>query len=116
MQKLLDDSGHLDEVFAALADPTRRAIVERLAQGSATVGTVAEPHDMALPSVSKHIGVLERAGLITRSVRGRQHWLSLAPEGFATATAWFAHYEQFWSASIDRLETLLGELGEEATE
>jgi DNA-binding transcriptional ArsR family regulator len=116
MQKLLDDSGQLDEVFGALADPTRRAIVEHLARGSATVGTVADPHDMALPSVSKHIGVLERAGLITRSVRGREHWLSLAPEGFSSAAEWFAHYEQFWSASIDRLEALLTELGEEQAE
>lgn len=116
MVKLSTDPKHLDSVFSALADPTRRAIVERLAQGTATVGTLAEPHDMALPSVSKHIGVLERAGLITRSVEGRQHWLALAPEGFATAAAWFTHYEQFWTASVDRLEALLTQLAEEDVE
>ena len=114
--KLSDDLSDLDDVFAALADPTRRAIVEQLAEGTATVGMVAAPHDMALPSVSKHIGVLERAGLIKRSVRGRQHWLTLAPQGFVTAAAWFTHHEQFWTASVDRLEALLTQLAEEDAE
>lgn len=100
----------LDQVFAALADPTRRAIVETLARGEATVGTVAEPHDMALPSISKHLKVLEHAGMITRRVDGRQHWLRLAPEGFRSAAEWFTHYQQFWSESVDRLERLLMEI------
>ena len=101
------------EVFAALADPTRRVIVETLARGEATVGEVAQPHDMALPSISKHIKVLERAGLVTRRVEGRQHWLRLMPEGFRTAAEWFAHYQEFWSESIDRLEQLLREIDTE---
>lgn len=99
----------LDQVFAALADPTRRAIVETLTKGEATVGTVAEPHEMAAPSISKHLKVLEHAGLIIRRVEGRQHWLRLAPEGFRDATEWFTHYQKFWSESVDRLERLLTE-------
>lgn len=100
----------LDTVFAALSDPTRRAIVETLARGEATVGALAEPHEMALPSISKHLKVLERAGLINRRVEGRQHWLRLAPEGFRTAAEWFTHYDQFWSESVDRLELLLTQI------
>ncbi len=103
-------SSQLDAVFFALSDPTRRAILERLALGEATVGTVAEPHDMAMPSISKHVKVLETAGLINRRVEGREHWLRLAPEGFATPAEWFTHYQQFWSGSVDRLERLLDEL------
>lgn len=114
MRKQLDiESGaspELNEVFAALSDPTRRAIVETLARGEATVGTVAEPHAMALPSISKHIKVLESAGLISRRVEGREHWLRLAPEGFRSVAEWFSHYRQFWSESVDRLERLLNEI------
>lgn len=115
MSKLIDEdhSPLLDAAFFALSDPTRRAILARLAEGEATVGTVAEPHDMAMPSISKHVKVLERAGLIERRVRGREHWLRLAPEGFATPTEWFTHYQQFWSGSVDRLERLLTELEDE---
>lgn len=108
-----DSSSTLDAVFFALSDPTRRAIVERLAVGEATVGTVAEPHDMAMPSISKHVKVLEQAGLVTRRVEGREHWLRLAPEGFETPTEWFTHYQQFWSGSVGRLERLLNELEDE---
>lgn len=117
MRKQLDiESGaspELNEVFAALSDPTRRAIVETLARGEATVGTVAEPHDMALPSISKHIKVLESAGLISRRVEGREHWLRLAPEGFRSVAEWFSHYRQFWSESVDRLERLLNEIDDQ---
>lgn len=107
MKKL---SAELDGVFFALADPTRRAIVERLALGEATVGTVAAPHDMAMPSISKHVKVLEQTGLIARRVVGREHWLRLRPEGFRSPAEWFSHYQQFWTASVDRLEQLLTEL------
>lgn len=103
-------ASELDAVFAALADPARRAIVERLTGGEATVGAVAAPLDMALPSVSKHIKILERAGLVTRRVDGRRHWLRLAPGGFRNAADWFAHHHQFWSESIDRLDALVAEL------
>ena len=103
----------IDAVFAALADPTRRAIVERLAIGEATVGTVAEPHDMALPSISKHVKILERAGLVTRRVDGRQHWLRLVPDGFSSAADWFTHYQQFWTGSVSRLERLVAQLSQD---
>lgn len=103
-------NAHIDEVFGALADPTRRAIVEQLARDDATVGMLAAPHDMALPSISKHIKVLEHAGLVSRRVEGRQHWMSLVPEQFSTAIEWFTHYQQFWTGSIDRLEHLVVEL------
>ncbi len=113
MAKLLEADDRPVKVFAALADPTRLAIVEQLARGEATVGAVAAPHDMALPSISKHLKVLESAGLITRRVVGREHWLRLVPDGFRTAAEWFAHYQQFWSQSIDRLEQLLVDLESE---
>ncbi len=100
----------VDAVFAALADPSRRAILERLAAGEATVGAVAAPLDMALPSVSKHVKVLERAGLVVRRVRGREHWLRLAPHGFASAADWMTHYAQFWSDSADRLAEVVADL------
>jgi DNA-binding transcriptional ArsR family regulator len=109
---MANQSERRDAVFAALADPTRRAIVETLTRGEATVGTLAAPHEMALPSISKHIKVLERAGLVTRRVDGRQHWLRLVPDGFRSAAEWFTHYQQFWTQSIDRLEKLVAELAE----
>jgi DNA-binding transcriptional ArsR family regulator len=102
--------GQLDEVFAALADPSRRAILQRLGQGPATVGTVAQPLDMALPSVSKHVKLLEAAGLVERDVRGREHWLHLVPDGFQTAAAWLEHYQGFWADSADRLAGVVTEL------
>jgi len=108
--KTAPESRAVDAVFAALADPSRRAILERLAAGDATVGTVAAPLDMALPSVSKHVKVLERAGLVVRRVHGREHWLRLAPHGFASAADWMAHYARFWSASTDRLAEVVADL------
>lgn len=103
-------SSRLDQVFSALSDPSRRAIVERLAQGEATVGTVAQPLRMKLPSVSKHIKVLETAGLIEKRLSGREHWLRLTPVGWRSATEWLARYSQFWTDSIDKLEELVEEL------
>lgn len=100
----------LDRVFAALSDPTRRAILARLSAGEATVGEVAEPLDMALPSVSKHIRLLERSGLIARRVEGRHHFLRLSPTGLRTAADYIELYRPFWSLSIDRLAELTGEL------
>ncbi len=97
----------LDIVFAALADPSRRMILERLAGGEATVGTIARPLPMALPSVSKHVKVLIRAGLVERQVRGREHWLRLTPVGFRSATDWLAGYQQFWTESLDQLGRLV---------
>jgi DNA-binding transcriptional ArsR family regulator len=107
----------LDRVFGALADSTRRAILAQLAGGEATVGDVAEPLRMALPSVSKHIRVLERSGLIARRVEGRRHWLRLSPEGLRTAADFIDFYRPFWEQSVDRLAALTTELaGSTATQ
>jgi DNA-binding transcriptional ArsR family regulator len=104
------DQHQLDAVFSALADPTRRAIIERLTRGEATVGTLARPLPMALPSVSKHIKVLANAGLVERRVTGREHWLRLTPQGFRSATDWLTHHQQFWAQSMDQLERLVASL------
>lgn len=106
----MSDSVTLDHVFSALSDPTRRAILARLVVGEATVGDVAAPLKMALPSVSKHVRLLERSGLISRRVDGRRHWLSLSPDGLRTAGDYLDFYRPFWSQGVDRLAELTGEL------
>jgi DNA-binding transcriptional ArsR family regulator len=97
----------LDDIFAALADPTRRAIVARLHEGRATVGELAAPFQISLPAISRHLKVLERARLISRSSDGRQRWCRLDPTGLTAAADWLAFHERFWSASLDRLEAEL---------
>jgi DNA-binding transcriptional ArsR family regulator len=94
----------LSSTFAALADPTRRAILARLAAGEATVTELAEPFAMSLPAISKHLKVLERAGLITRgrSAQWRPCRLEAAP--LAGAAGWLEHYRRFWDGSFDRLD------------
>ena len=93
----------LDDIFAALSDSTRRSIVERLGGGEAAVSELAEPHDMSLPAVSKHLRVLENAGLLERRVEGRQHFLRVNPEPFLRARRWVEGLSQFWQGSFDRL-------------
>jgi DNA-binding transcriptional ArsR family regulator len=100
----------LDTVFAALADPARRAILRRLSEGEATVGEVAAPLGLAPPTVTKHLKTLERAGLISRRVEGRTHHLSLDPAGFRTAAEFLASYERFWQLSLGRLKDLVADL------
>jgi DNA-binding transcriptional ArsR family regulator len=97
----------LNLTFAALADPTRRAILARLASGEASVTELAEPFAMSLPGISKHLKVLERAGLISRSRSGQ--WLSstLDAAPLKEATDWMERYRQFWDASFDRLDAHL---------
>ena len=97
----------LDLVFAALADPTRRRIVAKLARGPATVGELAEPFAMSFAGASKHVKVLEEAGLVRREVRGRSHFCRLEPGPLASADQWLRHYEQFWTGRLDALEALL---------
>lgn len=97
----------LDAIFAALADPTRRAIVARLARGSADVGTVAEPFPISAPAVSRHLRVLERAGLVRRERIGRRHHLHLVPDPLSVADAWLRRTEGFWTERLDALERLL---------
>src|SRR4051812_29013244 len=93
----------LDMVFAALSDRTRRAILERLSTGSATVTELAEPFAMSLPAISKHLHVLENAGLINRSKEGRIHHMSLSAERLREAARWLEHYRRFWNENFDSL-------------
>lgn len=102
----------LDLSFSALGDPTRRAIVEQLAGGEATVGALAEPFDMALPTISRHLKVLERARLIARRVNGRQHWIRLRPESLRAVTDWLEFHQRFWAEGLDRIDAALTEEAE----
>jgi DNA-binding transcriptional ArsR family regulator len=97
----------LDKVFAALANPTRRALLERLAHGDASVSDLATPFAMSLPAISKHLRVLEQAGLIARTKDGRVHRLRLVVQPIRDAAAWIAHYQQFWEARLDALDHYL---------
>jgi DNA-binding transcriptional ArsR family regulator len=106
----------LSETFAALADPTRRAILARLTEGEATVTELAEPFAMSLPAISRHLKVLERAGLITRGRSAQWRPCTLAPEPLRAVDDWLAGYRQFWCQSFDRLDDYLQELQTTATD
>lgn len=109
----LDDLDRLDATFAALADPTRRAILARLADGEASVKELAEPFAMTQPAISKHLKVLERAGLVSRGRDAQRRPCRLEAEPLREATAYLAGYRRFWAETYERLESLLGELQEE---
>jgi DNA-binding transcriptional ArsR family regulator len=100
----------LDAVFAALADPTRRTILSRLAAGEASVSELAAPFQMSQPAVSKHLKVLERAGLIERDVDKQRRPARLKAEPMAAAVRWLEEFKQFWSSSFEQLDDLLEEL------
>lgn len=100
----------LSVTFAALADPTRRAILAHLAKGEASVTELAQPFEMSLPAISKHLKVLERAGLITRSREAQWRPCRLEAEPLKEASNWIEQYRQFWEQSFDRLEEYLQEL------
>jgi DNA-binding transcriptional ArsR family regulator len=100
-------SAPLDATFGALSDPTRRAILARLAQGEATVSELAEPFDVSLPAVSKHLRVLESAGLLRREIDGRIHRCRLAPQPMKDAAAWIEKYRAFWENQFDALAKYL---------
>jgi DNA-binding transcriptional ArsR family regulator len=97
----------LDATFAALADPTRRAILDRLGQRSCTVTELAKPFPISLPAISKHLRVLERAGLISRRREGRRHMCQLKAEPMRRASEWLERYRAFWEARLDALEAHL---------
>ena len=97
----------LNRTFAALADPTRRRILEHLAQGDRCVTDLARPYHMSLPAVSKHLGVLERAGLIKRQRCGRRHQLNLEAAPMKLVSQWIEEYRHFWEQSFDRLAEYL---------
>ncbi len=100
----------LDTTFAALADPTRRAILARLASGEASVTELAEPFEMSQPAISKHLKVLERAGLVTRGRDAQRRPCRLEAKPFAEAHEWLENYRQFWEHSFQRLDGLLEEM------
>ena len=104
---MVEQSQNLDLVFHALGDPTRRAMLHRLAKREHTVSELAEPYDMSLASVSKHIKALERAGLVKRRVRGRIHYCRLNPRPLEKADSWLRAYERLWDLRLARLEELL---------
>lgn len=104
---------HLDAVFHALSDPTRRAMLRNLSQGERLVGELAAPFSISLAAASKHIKVLEGAGLVRREVKGRTHVCRLDAAPMHAGMEWMRHYEAFWRTRIDALETLL--LAEDAT-
>ena len=103
-------SARLDATFAALADPTRRAILARLASGEASVTELAEPFDMSQPAISRHLKVLERAGLITRGRDAQRRPCRLEARALADADAWIEGYRKHWEANFQRLDALLGEM------
>lgn len=100
----------LDLTFAALADPTRRAILARLASGEASVMELAAPHQMSVPGVVKHLGVLTEAGLVTTEKTGRVRRCALAPAPLRSAAEWIGFYQQFWEQQFDHLEQYLHNL------
>lgn len=98
---------YLDSVFQALSDPTRRAMLRRLAARERTVGELAEPFRMSFAAASKHVRVLERAGLLRRRVEGRSHVCRIVPGPLAAADEWLKYYERFWRSQLRALETVL---------
>lgn len=100
----------LDAIFAALADPTRRAILTRLAEGEASVNELAAPFEMSQPAVSKHLKVLERAGLVEREIDKQRRPARLKAEPMAVAVSWLEAFQRYWATSFDQLDGLLEEL------
>jgi len=100
----------LDAIFAALADPTRRSILAKLARGEASVMELAEPFDMSQPAITKHLGVLERAGLITRRREGQRRPCRLEPKRLEELACWLGGFQEFWEDSFSRMDDYLEEL------
>jgi DNA-binding transcriptional ArsR family regulator len=116
LNHMVEQVREIDHVFHALAHGTRRAMVARLAGGELTVGELAEPLAMSLAAASKHVKVLERAGLLRRTVEGRRHVCRLEAAPLASASAWLRFYERFWCDRLDSLEALLEDAGTRTTE
>jgi DNA-binding transcriptional ArsR family regulator len=101
------NSTALDGVFHALADPTRRAMLRNLSSGQRNISQLAAPFDMSFPAASKHIKVLETAGLVRRSIEGRTHYFQIQPRPLAAADKWLRFYERFWNDQLDALDAML---------
>ncbi len=104
---VIQNAATLDGVFHALADPTRRAMLRSLASGQRTIGELAAPFSMSFTAASKHVRVLERAGLVRRTIQGRSHICRLDPAPLAAADAWLHFYEGFWTKKFDLLDAVL---------
>jgi DNA-binding transcriptional ArsR family regulator len=104
---MVEDQERLDGAFHALAHPVRRDMLARLAEGSRTVGELAEPFSMSLAAASKHVQVLERAGLVRRTVDGRRHVCRLDPAPLASASEWLRFHERYWNERLDDLQALV---------
>ena len=109
----MQQTDHLSLTLSALADPTRRAILSRLASGETSVTELAEPFEMSLPAVTKHLKVLERAGLITRGRHAQWRPCQLKPQPLKDVAEWVGNYRQFWEQSLDRLEDYLRDIQEQ---
>ena len=106
---MVNNSGNLDAVFAALSDPTRRRIVERLARGSLTIGEIAAEFPISQPAISRHVRVLEESGVLARRVAGRVHYCTLSPDAMNGAAGWIGKQTAFWNRVLDRLGDVLNE-------
>jgi DNA-binding transcriptional ArsR family regulator len=115
MTDLQTSADRLSQVFAALADPTRRSILARLADGEATVTELAEPFEISLPAISRHLKVLEKAGLISRSRSAQWRSSRLEAEPLREATAWMERYRRFWDENFTRLDAHLKRMKEESS-
>ena len=105
-----DKGDRLDAIFSALADPTRRAILSRLAEGQASVNEIAAPFEMSQPAISRHLKVLEQAGLIERDIEQQRRPARLKAEPMANAVDWLEDFEGFWTSSFDQLDGVLGKM------
>ena len=105
-------SASLDNIFSALSHPTRRAIISQLAKGEISIMELASPFNMSLPAVSKHVRILENAGLLTRKKRGRVHYCRLNAYPLRDAAQWLVFYQQFWDTKLDALTNFLKETSE----
>jgi DNA-binding transcriptional ArsR family regulator len=97
-------AAELNRVFSALSDPTRRAILQALTKRPATINEIAQPFPFSLNAISKHVMVLERAGLLHREIKGREHYCSIDPRPLGDANHWLEHYRQFWELRMDALQ------------
>jgi len=106
----MQTSDPLSATLAALADPTRRAILERLSRGAATVNEIAEPFDISLPAISRHLKVLESAGLISRGREAQWRPCHLEADALKRVDAWLEHYRRFWTGSFDKMDSYIATL------
>jgi len=107
VNKVIEQTGQLDRAYAALADPTRRALMTALRSGDARITDLADPLPMSFAAVSRHLGVLESAGLVHREIRGREHWLSVRPDGLRAAERWISEQTSFWTQRTEALAARL---------